>query len=138
MKKTLSIISDRILKNEDYGCIINGELHVAPALFDKICHHNIIDDELLFQLTIFDLDEKIYVGNINELLIFSGQQVNVYDNGLYIGDATVTCYPYEMKFEKAEVTMHFPNNRQIRICPITSLKPILRSNYSKGNASNRK
>src|SRR5207249_2702114 len=104
-----------------YGCIINGELHIAPLLYNRIYNGEKIDQELLFNLEIIDIDELVYIDMLENINIFAGQQVRVYENGFYTGDGTVTRYPFDMKFENAEVMMHCPFKGQLRICSIRSL-----------------
>jgi len=124
MKTTIPIIADSTLSGEGYGCLINGELHIAPTLYKRMCHTVNIDYEMLMNLVVIDIDEMVYTEKLNEMMIFAGQQVKVYDNGLYMGDGTVTCYPFAMHFEQAEVTMHFPFKGEIMVCRVTELTPI--------------
>ena len=129
MKTNLSIIPDTTLSGENYGCLINGELHLAPNLFKQICDDAEIDYDVLMNLVIIDVDEIVYTERLNDLLIFAGQQVKVYKNGCYIGDGTVTCYPFEMHFEHAEVMLHSAFNKDLINCNINSLVPILRYSF---------
>ena len=125
MKHLIPIISDQILSDENYGCLINGELHIAPALYDRMHNEPEFDYALFENLDVVDIDEMVYIERIDELLIFSGQQVKVYDNGSYVGDGTVTSYPHKMHFEKAEITMHFPFKKEVAVCSITDIIPII-------------
>ena len=124
MKNTLAIISDKTFKNDRYGCIINGDLHVAPSLYDRIFQPGYVDENLLLNLVIIDVDELIYLENLESMLLFAGQQVRVYNNSKYFGDGTVTSYPFAMKFEMAEITMHFPYKGEVIISPVSLLKTI--------------
>jgi hypothetical protein len=124
MRKTITLRSDTALKSEHIGCIINGELHVAPAVYDRIYNQADTANETLLNLEIIDVDERVYIETLDDIRIFAGQQVKVYDQGFYLGDGTVTCYPYQMKFELAEVTMHFPFKGQSLVTRISSMSPI--------------
>jgi hypothetical protein len=124
MKNTLSIISDETFKNDGYGCILNGDLHVTPSLYERIFQSGHLDIDLVSNLVIIDVDELVYIENLEFMMVFAGQQVRVFNDGKYIGDGTVTCYPLTMKFEMAEVTMHFPDQGEIMICPVSLLGPI--------------
>jgi hypothetical protein len=128
MKNTLSIIADEAFKNERYGCIINGELHVSPSLYNRIFEFDHIDADLLVSLVVIDVDELVYLDNLSDLNLFAGQQVQVFNNGRYFGDGTVTCYPLNMKFDMAEVTMHFPFQGEVVITPVELIKPIVGKN----------
>jgi len=127
MKTNFSIIPDTTLSGESYGCLINGNLHLAPNLYSRVCNDvEEIDYDILMNLVVIDVDEIVYTERLNDMLIFAGQQVKVYENGCYIGDGTVTCYPYEMHFERAEITMHTTFKRDMKVCDILSLVPILK------------
>ncbi len=124
MKNTLSIVPDETFKNDGYGCILNGDLHVTPSLYDRIFKEDYVDLDLVSNLVIIDMDELVYIENLEFMLVFAGQQVRVFRNGKYIGDGTVTSYPFMMKFETAEVTMHFPMKGEIITTPVSFLEPI--------------
>ena len=124
MEHTLSIISDETFKSDEYGCIMNGELHVAPSLYEQIFKPGYIDTELLSDLVVIDVDELVYIENLEFMTVFTGQQVRVFCNGKYAGDGTVTCYPYAMNFASAEVTMHFPDKGEVFVSEVHSLEPI--------------
>ena len=117
-----------MLNGENYGFLINGELHVAPTLYDKIYSKDEIDNNLLMSLDVIDVDEMAYLEKLNEMLVFAGQQVKVFENGMYRGDGTITRYPFEMHFEYAEVTMHFPVKRETMVCEIINLEPLITIN----------
>jgi hypothetical protein len=124
MKTTIPIISDSTLSGENYGCLINGELHIAPTLYRRMCNTIEIDYSMLMNLTVIDVDELVYTEKLDEMIIFAGQQVKVYTDGFYLGDGTITCYPYAMHFEQAEVRMHFPFKDEVKVCKVSELTPI--------------
>ncbi len=124
MDHTISIISDETFNHDDYGCLMNGELHVAPSLYSKIFRSGQLDTELLSELVVIDVDELVYIENLEFMTVFTGQQVRVFCDGKYAGDGTVTCYPYAMNFASAEVTMHFPDKGETFISEVFSLEPI--------------
>lgn len=126
MKSIIPILSNHLLNGENHGFLINGELHLAPALYDKICGSKEIDNVMLMNLDVIDVDEMVYTEKLDEMLIFAGQQVKVFYHGVYLGDGTVTCYPHDMHFEYAEITMHFPVRKKVLVCEITELTPILK------------
>jgi len=126
MKKTISILPDDALTNKDYGCKINGELHVGPELYNRIYNHSRIDYDVLMNLKVIDVDELVYMDNLDQMIIFAGQQVKVFKEGEYIGDAVITAYPSNEHFGQAEVMMHFPFSGISMICSINALVPILR------------
>src|SRR5258708_4273033 len=109
MTKSIYIISDKTFRNERYGCIINGSLHVSPVLYDRIQSKGAdVSHAFVSHIKMIDVDEMVFIDNLKDVIIFAGQQVKVFDNGFYLGDATISCYPYSMKFEFAEVCMHYP------------------------------
>ncbi len=127
MKKNISIVPDPTLTGDTYGCLINGELHVAPLLYKRIYDDDDVDHDMLMELVVIDVDELVYTERLNDILVFAGQQVKVYNDDVYLGDGTVTCYPYNMHFEHAEVMMHFPLKGEVMVYEITSLVPVMRN-----------
>jgi len=123
MDQKISIVVDPAFENDDKAYIINGKLHVSPQWTRSIETEEYLKKKIL-KSSIIDVDELMYVSNLDSTVLFAGQQVKVHNNGFYLGDATITCYPYNMQLQQAEVSMHSPVKGEVMICSVDDLEPI--------------
>ena len=118
MKTNLKMILDPDIHGST-AFLINGKLHVSSLL-----HADILYGKRSSHLQIIDTDEINYRNHISEIKVFAGQQVQVFDNGLYIGDGTITDYPYQLDFGLAEVCLHYPVKGETSVYPVNHMIPL--------------
>jgi hypothetical protein len=101
------------------GYLINGKIHVSFFI-----HQQILAKKEGIVIQYIDADEINYRTNLDEVNLFAGQQVNVFENGNFKGDATIIDYPYNHNLNEAEVCFHYPDKGKLAVIPVRHLIPV--------------
>jgi len=119
MKKIPQIVSDPGIFGP-IGYLINGKLHISALVHETM----LTDKDFFINFSFIDTDEINYRLHLDEIKLFAGQQVHVFDQGFCIGDGTITDYPYNYDFGLAEVCLHYPVKGEISIVNLKNLIPV--------------
>jgi len=105
----LTIVAEKSYKGLPYGFLFEGELHVAPEIYDALK-----DDDtkgaVMQQLQVIDMYDMMFLSNFDEVEVFVGQQVQVWYNGKFKGNAVVTEYPLRYSDQLARIKFLTPGS----------------------------
>jgi hypothetical protein len=105
----LKIVAEKAYKGIPFGFLFDGELHVAPEIYDALTDED-TKDAVMKQLNIVDMYDMMFLADFEEVDVFVGQQVQVWYNGKYKGSATVTEYPLRYSDQLARIKFTDPGS----------------------------
>jgi hypothetical protein len=118
LKAAPNIITDPEIRG-GIGYLINGQIHISVELYKKWSLFPGV-----IPIPFIDTDEINYKLHLDQIKLFAGQQVHVFDNGFLIGEGTITAYPLNHDFTMAEVCLHDPFRGETSAYPAMHLVPV--------------